>query len=36
MSQPFHDYFSGVANRHANFRPHYPAVLSDYLATLVP
>jgi ubiquinone/menaquinone biosynthesis C-methylase UbiE len=36
MSQPFHDYFSGVANRYADFRPHYPAALFDYLATLVP
>ena len=36
MSQPFHDQFSGVANRYADFRPHYPAALFDYLATLVP
>ena len=36
MSQPFHDHFSGVANRYADFRPHYPAALFDYLATLVP
>jgi len=36
MSQTFHDHFSGVANRYADFRPHYPAALFDYLATLVP
>ena len=36
MSQSFHDHFSGVANRYADFRPHYPAALFDYLATLVP
>jgi ubiquinone/menaquinone biosynthesis C-methylase UbiE len=32
----FHDHFSGVANRYADFRQHYPAALFDYLATLVP
>jgi ubiquinone/menaquinone biosynthesis C-methylase UbiE len=36
MSQTFHDHFSGVANRYADFHPHYPAALFDYLATLVP
>jgi ubiquinone/menaquinone biosynthesis C-methylase UbiE len=36
MSQAFHDHFSGVANRYADFRPHYPAALFDYLATMVP
>ncbi len=36
MNPPFHDHFSGVANRYADFRPHYPAALFDYLATLVP
>ena len=36
MSESFHDHFSGVANRYADFRPHYPAALFDYLATLVP
>jgi ubiquinone/menaquinone biosynthesis C-methylase UbiE len=36
MSQTFHDHFSSVANRYADFRPRYPAVLFDYLATLVP
>ena len=35
MSQTFHDHFSSVANRYADFRPHYPAALFDYLATLV-
>ena len=36
MSQTFHDHFSSVANRYADFRPHYPAELFDYLATLLP
>src|SRR6187549_757049 len=36
MSTSFHDHFSNVANRYADFRPHYPAALFDYLATLVP
>lgn len=36
MNQAFHDHFSSVANRYADFRPHYPAALFDYLATLVP
>jgi len=36
MSETFHDHFSGVANRYADFRPHYPAALFDYLLTLVP
>jgi ubiquinone/menaquinone biosynthesis C-methylase UbiE len=36
MSGMFHDHFSGFANRYADFRPHYPAALFDYLATLVP
>jgi SAM-dependent methyltransferase len=35
MSQPFKDHFSAVAGRYADFRPHYPASLFDYLATLV-
>jgi len=34
MSHTFHDHFSGIANRYADFRPHYPAALFDYLATL--
>src|SRR5258706_7811727 len=36
MIPTFHDHFSGVAKRYADFRPHYPAALFDYLATLVP
>ena len=36
MSLAFHDHFSDVANRYADFRPHYPAALFDYLATLAP
>ncbi len=36
MSRPFHDHFSEVAQSYADFRPHYPAALFDYLATLVP
>jgi ubiquinone/menaquinone biosynthesis C-methylase UbiE len=36
MSQSFHDHFSGVANRYADFRPRYPAELFDYLGTLAP
>ncbi len=36
MSQPFHDHFSDVAKRYADFRPRYPAALFDFLATLAP
>src|SRR5580765_5794080 len=36
MNTTFHDHFSKVANRYADFRPHYPAALFDYLATLAP
>jgi len=36
MSQTFHDHFSGFAARYADFRPHYPALLFDYLATVAP
>src|SRR5881394_1411262 len=36
MSTGFHDHFSKVAKGYADFRPHYPANLFDYLATLVP
>src|SRR5262245_45200817 len=36
MNQSFHDHFSSVANRYADFRPHYPAELFDYLANLAP
>jgi len=32
----FHDHFSAVASRYADFRPSYPATLFDYLATLQP
>ena len=32
----FHDHFSTVASRYADYRPHYPAALFDYLATLAP
>jgi len=35
-TKPFHDHFSGVASRYADFRPRYPAALFDYLATLAP
>ena len=35
-SPTFSDHFSNVAARYADFRPHYPAALFDYLATLVP
>ena len=35
MSRPFHDHFSEIAQRYANFRPRYPAALFDWLATLV-
>src|SRR5437764_15362575 len=36
MSQTFHDHFSVVASRYADFRPRYPAALFDYLALLAP
>jgi ubiquinone/menaquinone biosynthesis C-methylase UbiE len=36
MSEAFHDHFSNVARRYANFRPHYPTALFDHLATLAP
>jgi ubiquinone/menaquinone biosynthesis C-methylase UbiE len=36
MSQKFHDHFSAVSNRYADFRPHYPAELFDFLTTLAP
>src|ERR1043166_2031069 len=35
MGPAFHDHFSEVSARYANFRPRYPADLFDYLATLV-
>jgi SAM-dependent methyltransferase len=34
--QKFHDHFSAFANRYADFRPHYPAAIFDYLASIVP
>jgi SAM-dependent methyltransferase len=36
MTNGFHDHFSGVARSYADFRPHYPAELFDFLATQVP
>jgi SAM-dependent methyltransferase len=36
MTHSFHDHFSGVASRYADFRPHYPGTLFDYLAGLAP
>jgi SAM-dependent methyltransferase len=36
MPPAFPDHFSGVADRYADFRPHYPPELFDYLATLAP
>jgi len=36
MRRTFHDHFSSFASRYADFRPHYPAALFDYLATLAP
>ncbi len=36
MSQPFQDHFSSIASRYSDYRPHYPAALFDYLATVVP
>jgi ubiquinone/menaquinone biosynthesis C-methylase UbiE len=36
MSSTFHDHFSNVASRYADFRPRYPAALFDYVASLVP
>src|SRR2546430_13733639 len=35
-AQKFHDHFSAFANRYADFRPHYPAAIFDYLATIMP
>jgi SAM-dependent methyltransferase len=34
MATQFSDHFSAVAGRYADFRPHYPGALFDYLATL--
>ena len=36
MSNTFHDHFSSVASRYADFRPCYPQTLFDYLATVAP
>jgi ubiquinone/menaquinone biosynthesis C-methylase UbiE len=36
MSRPFHDHFSDVAKRYADFRPNYPAALFEFLTTLAP
>jgi len=36
MSQNFHDHFSEISKRYADFRPRYPAELFEHLATLVP
>jgi len=36
MSQSFQDHFSAVAGRYADFRPHYPQQLFDYLTELAP
>jgi len=35
-AQTFHDHFSAFANRYADFRPHYPAAIFDFLASIVP
>ncbi len=35
-SGKFSDHFSSVAARYADFRPHYPPALFDFLVTLVP
>jgi SAM-dependent methyltransferase len=36
MTQDFKDHFSELAARYADYRPHYPPALFDFLATLVP
>jgi ubiquinone/menaquinone biosynthesis C-methylase UbiE len=36
MSNSFSDHFSSFASRYADFRPHYPQALFDYLASLAP
>jgi ubiquinone/menaquinone biosynthesis C-methylase UbiE len=36
LSTPFHDHFSAVAARYADFRPRYPSALFDWLASLLP
>ena len=32
----FHDHFSRVSDRYARYRPHYPAALFEWLASLTP
>lgn len=34
MSQSFHDHFSGVAGRYADYRPQYPRALFEFLSTM--
>ena len=36
MRETFRGHFSCVASRYADFIPHYPAELFDYVAALVP
>jgi ubiquinone/menaquinone biosynthesis C-methylase UbiE len=36
MSQKFHDHFSTVASRYADYRPRYPKELFDYVGGLAP
>jgi 2-polyprenyl-3-methyl-5-hydroxy-6-metoxy-1,4-benzoquinol methylase len=36
MTESFQDHFSSLAARYADFRPHYPRELFDYLAGVAP
>lgn len=36
MSGGFHDHFSSLAKRYADFRPHYPRELFQYIASVAP
>ncbi len=36
MKSAFHDHFSMVSDTYAQYRPHYPQALFDYLASLTP
>jgi ubiquinone/menaquinone biosynthesis C-methylase UbiE len=36
MKPAFHDHFSAVAQGYADYRPHYPAALFEYLAAVAP
>ncbi len=36
MKSAFHDHFSAVSDTYAQYRPHYPQALFDYLASLTP